>query len=125
MNSAVSSGKIQLNKTNYFANLKKKANEIRTSHDPVEQKKFNIDLLNCIDILCNRIAFLEEIVNEMGKVMENDTEINERRNTIEAHLVAHVNAIEEAVGRDRVREAWDRQRSEEDEGEGGNEPENT
>lgn len=125
MNSAVKEGKIQLNKTNYFAKLKEKAHNIRTSNDPVEQKKFNKELLNCIDILCNRIAFLEEIVNDMARILENQNLTDERRNTIEAHLIAHVNAIEEAIGRDKVKEVWDKQRAEEDEGEGGNEPENT
>lgn len=58
MNSSVKNGKLPLNKTNYFNNLKKKTG----CKDIKEQERFNKELLNCIDILCNRVSFLEGIV---------------------------------------------------------------
>ena len=46
---------LPLNKTNYFLNLKKKAASVK---DEKEQIKVNKELLNCIDILCNRYEHL-------------------------------------------------------------------
>ena len=55
MNSAVKDGKVQLNKTNYFNNLKNKAK----AKDDKEQIAFNKEVLNCIDIICNRMEAIE------------------------------------------------------------------
>jgi hypothetical protein len=60
MNSSVKKGKLPLNKTNYFNNLKKKT----CCKDIKEQERFNKELLNCIDILCNRVSKLEEKLSE-------------------------------------------------------------
>ena len=62
MNSAVKNGKIQLNKTNYFTGLKSKAKV----KDAKEQIAFNKEMLNCLDIICNRLAWIEGKLEEVG-----------------------------------------------------------
>lgn len=53
---------MSLSKTNYFANLKKKAYiKSDKSHE-----QFNLELLNCIAILDARIANLEKRLAELG-----------------------------------------------------------
>ena len=65
MNSSVKKGKLPLNKTNYFNNLKKKT----CCKDIKEQERFNKELLNCIDILCNRVSKLEEELSKNSQAL--------------------------------------------------------
>lgn len=55
---------LPLNKTNYFNNLKKKSKNVK---DAREQAKVNAELLNCIDILCNRY---EKLLNDHKELSE-------------------------------------------------------
>lgn len=55
---------LPLNKTNYYANLKKKAKNVK---DTKEQIKVNEELLNCIDILCNRYEHLLKEHKELSE----------------------------------------------------------
>jgi len=55
---------IDLTKTNYFANLKRKA---KNPKDTKEQAAVNMELLNCVDILEKRIKTLEAAFVSLGE----------------------------------------------------------
>lgn len=73
------SKKIQLNKTTYFRNLKKKTTT-----------KIEDELLNCIDILCNRIEKDEE---EIVKLRSQIAGVAEMHNNGMAAVGEHLNGV--------------------------------
>lgn len=92
---------LDLTKTNYWANLKRKA---KNPKDEKEQATVNAELMNCIDILEKRINKIHEEMALMLSSME-------RENDITGHIVAHLNAIEESIGREKVREIFEKQQN--------------
>lgn len=95
---------LDLCKTNYFANLKRKA---KNPKDAKEQSVVNVELLNCIDILEKRIVELEDV---NSKILENLFVNNDAIRGI----LSHTRAIEEIIGREKVREVYEQLKKEDE-----------
>ena len=89
---------LDLTKTNYWINLKKKAKNAKTGS---EQAEVNQELMNCIAILESRLNNLQALnsgmVDTLGTTSSAVTDV----------ILPHLRAVESVIGREKVREKFD------------------
>lgn len=99
---------MNLVETNYWRNLKAKA---KNPKDEKEQAAINLELMNCIDLLEKRIISLENRLSETQEEMSRIVDGIGKNTDILHSAVAHINAIEDTVGREKVREVFEKKGS--------------
>lgn len=97
---------MDLSKTNYWANLKRKVKNTKNLQDHSE---IEMELLNCIDILEKRVARFEAIFEQHAKTQV--AVVEDLVDGISGTVLPHLRAIEGIIGREKIREVLEQMKN--------------
>ena len=97
---------MDLSKTNYWANLKRKVKNAKNLQDHSE---IEMELLNCIDIIEKRIARFESIFEQNAKTQ--GAVIEDLVDGISGTVLPHLRAIEGIIGQGKIREVLEKMKN--------------
>ena len=97
---------MDLSKTNYWANLKRKVKNAKNLQDHSE---IEMELLNCIDIIEKRIARFESLFEQHAKAQ--GAVVEDLIDGIGGTVLPHLRAIEGIIGQGKIREVLEKMKT--------------